>query len=59
LIFVGGRYTPLENAMNAKLEELRRKVAKLEKEARELQRLKSDCDEARKIRKMLVKERAD
>lgn len=45
--------------MSAKIEELRRKIAKLEREAEELQRLKSDCDDARRFRKMLVKERAD
>ncbi len=45
--------------MNAKLQEIRRKIAKLEMEAEELQRLKSDCNEARKFHKMLVKEKVD
>jgi hypothetical protein len=45
--------------MNPKLEEIRRKIAKLEKEAEELQRLKSDCNDAEKFRRMLVKEKSD
>jgi len=45
--------------MNAKIEEIRRKIAKLEREADELRRLKSDCNDARKFRRMLVKEKAD
>jgi len=45
--------------MSAKLQEIRRKIAKLEKETEELRRLKSDCDDARKFRGMLVKEKAD
>ncbi len=45
--------------MSAKLQEIRRKIAKLEMEAEELQRLKSDCSEARKFHKMLVKEKVD
>ena len=45
--------------MSAKLEEIRRKIAKLERAAKELQRLKSDCRDARKFRKMLVKEKTD
>ena len=51
-------YNSLDPAVNARLEELRRKIVKLEKEAGELKRLKSDCDDAGKFRKMLVKERA-
>jgi len=45
--------------MSAKLQEIRRKIAKLEEEARELKRLKSDYDDARKFRRMLIKEKAD
>ncbi len=45
--------------MSAKLEEIRRKIAKLEREAEELRRLKSDCNDAKKFRMMLVKEKAD
>ena len=45
--------------MSAKLTEIRRKIAKLEKEAEELQRLKSDCNDAKKFRRMLVKEKND
>jgi hypothetical protein len=45
--------------MNAKLEEIRRKIARLEKEAKELQRLKSDYNDARKFRRMLVREKSD
>jgi hypothetical protein len=45
--------------MSAKLEEIRRKIAKLEREAKELQRLKSDSRDAKKFRKMLVKEKGD
>jgi hypothetical protein len=45
--------------MSAKLQEIRRKIAKLEREAEELQRLKSDCDDARRFRRMLVKEKVD
>ena len=45
--------------MSAKLEEIRKKIAKLEREAEELRRLKSDFDDARKFRRMLVKEKAD
>jgi len=45
--------------MSAKLREIRRKIAKLEKEAKELQRLKSDCNDAKKFRRMLVKEKND
>jgi len=52
-------YFFLEPEMNAKLEEIRRKIAKLEREAKELQRLKSDSRDAKKFRKMLVKEKTD
>jgi len=45
--------------MNAKLQEIRRKIANLEREAEELRRLKSDCNDAKKFRRMLVKEKAD
>jgi len=45
--------------MSAKFEEIRRKIAKLEREAKELQRLRSDCRDARKFRRMLVKEKND
>jgi len=45
--------------MSAKLKEIQRKIAKLEKEAKELQRLKSDSRDAKKFRKMLVKEKTD
>jgi hypothetical protein len=45
--------------MSEKLQEIRRKIAKLEKEAEELKRLKSDCNDAKKFRRMLVKEKAD
>jgi hypothetical protein len=45
--------------MSAKLEEIRRKIARLEREAKELQRLKSDSRDAKKFRKMLVKEKVD
>ncbi|MDH5391089.1 MAG: hypothetical protein OEX10_08070 [Candidatus Bathyarchaeota archaeon] len=45
--------------MSAKLQEIRRKIAKLEMEAEELRRLKSDYNDARKFRRMLVKEKVD
>ena len=45
--------------MSTKVQEIRRKLAKLEKEAEELRRLKSDCNYARKFRRMLVKEEVD
>jgi prefoldin subunit 5 len=45
--------------MSAKLQEIRRRIAKLEEEAKELRRLKSDCNDAKKFRRMLVKEKAD
>jgi hypothetical protein len=52
-------YSPLELTMSAKLQEIRRKIAKLEMEAEELRRLKSDYNDARKFRRMLVKEKVD
>jgi hypothetical protein len=52
-------YSPLELTMSAKLQEIRRKIAKLEIEAEELRRLKSDYNDARKFRRMLVKEKVD
>ena len=45
--------------MSAKIQEIRRKLAKLEKEAEEIRRLKSDCNYAKKFRGMLVKEEVD
>ena len=45
--------------MKAKLQEIRRKIAKLEREAEELQLLKADCNEVRKFRRLLVKEKVD
>ncbi|UCC58138.1 MAG: hypothetical protein JSW14_07245 [Candidatus Bathyarchaeum sp.] len=45
--------------MSTKIQEIKRKLAKLEKEAEELRRLKSDCNYARKFRRMLVKEEVD
>ncbi len=45
--------------MSTRLQEIRRKIAKLEEEAKELKRLKSDCDDVRKLRRMLVKEKVD
>lgn len=45
--------------MSAKIREIRRKLEKLEKEAEELRRLKSDCNYARRFRRMLVKEEVD
>jgi len=45
--------------MSAQLQEIRRKIAKLEKEAKELRRLKSDCNDAKKFRRMIIKEKAD
>ncbi len=42
-----------------KLEEIRLKVAKLQVEARELKRLRSDCNDMKRFRKMLVKEKFD
>jgi hypothetical protein len=52
-------YFSSELEMSAKLEEIRRKIAKLEREAKELRRLKSDSRDAKKFRKMLVKENVD
>jgi hypothetical protein len=52
-------YFSSELEMSAKLEEIRRKIAKLEREAKELQRLKSDSRDTKKFRKMLVKEKVD
>jgi hypothetical protein len=45
--------------MNRKIQEIKRKLEKLEKEAEELRRLQSDCNYARKFRRMLVKEEVD
>ena len=45
--------------MSAKIQEIRRKLAKLEKEAEELRRLRSDCNYARKFSRMIVKEKGD
>jgi len=45
--------------MSAKVQEIRRKIAKLEREAEELRRLKSDCNDAKKFRRMIIKEKAD
>ncbi|MGQ9460871.1 MAG: hypothetical protein ACUVRA_06545 [Candidatus Bathyarchaeaceae archaeon] len=45
--------------MSTKLDEIRRKIARLEREAKELQRLKSDYNDAKKFRRMLVKEKTD
>jgi hypothetical protein len=42
-----------------KLREIRLKVAKLQMETKELKRLKADCDEMKRFRKMLVKEKFD
>lgn len=42
-----------------KLEELRLKVAKLQMDSKELKRLKSDYNNLKKFRKMLVKEKFD
>jgi len=52
-------YFSSELEMSAKLEEIRRKIAKLEREAKELQRLKSDSRDAKKFRRMLLKEKTD
>jgi hypothetical protein len=52
-------YFSSELEMSAKLEEIRRKIAKLEMEAKELQRLKLDSRDAKKFRRMLVKEKTD
>ena len=42
-----------------KLEEIRLKVAKLQMETKELKRMKSDCNDLKRFRKMLVKEKFD
>ncbi|MFP3985869.1 MAG: hypothetical protein ACLFU9_07925 [Candidatus Bathyarchaeia archaeon] len=42
-----------------KLEEIRLKVAKLQMESKELKRLRSDCNDLKKFRKMIVKEKFD
>ncbi len=42
-----------------KLEELRLKVAKLQMDSKELKRLRSDYNNLKKFRKMLVKEKFD
>lgn len=42
-----------------KLKEVRLKVAKLQMDARELKRLKSDCDDLKRFRKMIVREKFD
>jgi hypothetical protein len=45
--------------MSTKLQDIRRKLAKLEKDAEELKILKSDCNYAKKFRRMIVKEEVD
>ena len=42
-----------------KLKEIRLKVAKLQLETKELKRLKSDCDDLKRFRKMIVREKFD
>jgi len=42
-----------------RLEEIRLKVAKLQMETKELKRLKSDANNLKRFRKMLVKEKFD
>lgn len=42
-----------------KLEEIRLKVAKLQVEAKQLKRLRSDVNDMKRFRKMLVKEKFD
>ena len=42
-----------------KLEEIRLKVAKLQVEAKQLKRLRSDANDMKRFRKMLVKEKFD
>ena len=54
-----GQKNALAYMMSAKLDEIRRKIAKLEREADELRRLKSDCLDAKKFRQMLVREKVD
>jgi len=41
--------------MSEKLEEIRREIANLKKNLEELRRLKSDCEQAKKLRKELVR----
>jgi len=45
--------------MSAKIQEIRKKIAKLEKEANELKRLKSDYHYAKQFRRMIVKQQVD
>jgi hypothetical protein len=45
--------------MSTKLQDIRRKLAKLEKDAEELKLLKSDCNYAKKFRRMIVNEKGD
>ena len=45
--------------MNAKLQEIRKKLNNLEKDANELKRLKSDYHYAKQFRSMLVKQQMD
>ncbi len=42
-----------------KLEEIRLKVAKLQMETKELKRMKSDWNDLKRFRKMIVKEKFD
>lgn len=42
-----------------KLEEIRLKVAKLQVETKELKRMRSDANELKRFRKMLVREKFD
>jgi hypothetical protein len=42
-----------------KLEEIRVKISKLQVEAKELKRLKADCNDMKKFRKMIVREKFD
>jgi hypothetical protein len=42
-----------------RLEEIRLKVAKLQMENKELKRMKSDVNDLKKFRKMIVKEKFD
>ncbi len=42
-----------------KLEEIRLKVAKLRMETNELKRMKSDCNQMKRFRKLIVKEKFD
>jgi len=45
--------------MSDQLKEIRREIAKLKKDVEELRRLKSDGDQAKKLRKKLVRVRCD